>query len=81
MTLLTAGKSQAGFEFARVNEKSRQLEGVRARSEVVALPAHSVPQAQILGPKSRKEYRRSQLAEQKCWFFQNAIADHAQVNQ
>lgn len=46
VTRLTGEESQPGFEFAGVDQKTRQLERVRVRTEVVAAPAHSVPQAQ-----------------------------------
>jgi hypothetical protein len=45
VTWLTGGESQAGFEFAGVDQKTRHLERVRERTEVVAAPVHNVPQA------------------------------------
>jgi len=46
MSQLTGRKSQAGFEFPQVDEKTRLLKRAYTRTEVVAVPAHGASQAQ-----------------------------------
>jgi len=43
----TGRESQAGFEFAGFQEKTRLRKQAGARTEMIEVPAHDVPQAQI----------------------------------
>jgi hypothetical protein len=52
MSRLTGRESQAGFKLTGFQEKTRLLKRPCARTEVLEVPAHDVPQAQI----SRTEF-------------------------
>ena len=56
----TGGKSQASFEFACVDQKTRLLERLRARTEAAAMPVHGELQGSVSRTKSLKEHRQSQ---------------------